>query len=104
MLNTDLIADEDSTHFASTVCPYELAVEAVKEKAMELIFNRYGSPTMRQRFAAMLQVTRDRLAAAKLRYEPPMRPSSYQVEETFFADIPYELQYSSWGGNTWLGW
>lgn len=93
-----LSADVDTT-----TCPFELAVEAVKEKGMELIFNRYGSPTMRQRFAAMLQVTRDRLAGAKLRYEPPMRPSNYQVEETFLVDIPWELQGSAWGGtfNTW---
>lgn len=99
----DHLLDSDTTSNYTTTCPFELAVEAVKEKGMELAFNRYGTASMKPRFAAMLQVTRDRLAAAKLKFEPPMRPANYQVEETFLVDIPWELQSPAWGGNfnTW---
>lgn len=85
------------TDQATTNVQYVLGLEACKEKALELVFNKFASQEMKTRFGAMLAETRQKLAQAMRNYVPPMRPQNYEFNETFSPDIVSELILPAWG-------
>lgn len=86
------LADDDDT----TVCPPKLAQMGTCVKILRLCYKKYGTEAMRARFGATLAIMEQEWAKAKVSYMPPMRASSYTIEETYYADIPSIMVSPPW--------
>jgi hypothetical protein len=80
----------------TTNCPFRLAQLGSAVKILRLCYKKYGTEVVRVRFGSTLALLEQEWAAAKIQYMPPLRASSYLIEETFEQDIPWSMRSPSW--------
>jgi hypothetical protein len=83
--------DDDTTN-----CPIKLAQMGAAVKILRLAYKKYGTETMRARFGSTLALLEQEWAKAKVAYMPPMRASSYLIEENYSPDIPEIMRSPVW--------
>lgn len=84
--------DDDDT----TTCPYKLVMVGTQVKALKLMFSKFGSDPMRQRFGAALSLREGIWATEKSKWMPPFKAWDLNIPETFVADIPDIMLRPSW--------
>ena len=89
-LTSDIVANH------TTTCPFQMAVQAAKVKAVLKMYQRHGADNLRKRFGTSLAIAERQLAQMKAAYTPAMRPHSMQIDETFEPDIPSDLTSPVW--------
>jgi hypothetical protein len=87
----ELENDDDTTN-----CPMKLAQMGAAVKILRLCYKKYGTDSMRARFGSTLALMEQEWAKAKIMMMPPMRSSSYLIEETYAADIPDIMTNPPW--------
>lgn len=87
-----LLSDDDDT----TTCPYKLARYGLQVQVLNLLYKRHGGEMMRARFGGSRNVAMQQFAQAKHQFVPAMQPQTYEVDETFIADLPSEMQTWGW--------
>lgn len=87
----ELTDDSDTTN-----CPMLLAMYGSVVKIVRLMYKKYGTETMRARFGATLAVAETEWQKAKNQYMPPLRASTYLIEEDYQPDIPWIMRQTPW--------
>lgn len=86
------LTDDDDT----TTCPMGLAQIGVGVKVVRLLYKKYGTESMRARFGATLALLEQEWEKRKSMYMPAMRASGINIEETYYADIPWIMVSPPW--------